>query len=454
MERKPKILIIEDEQSMREVLKMLLEGEGYDVTSAVNGGDGAEWIGRDIFDLVITDIKMPVMDGFGILGKCMEVAPETLVIMITAFGTTEAAIEAMKLGAYDYVHKPFKIDEIRLIVKNALDKRRLRAEVSLLREKVREVSQLGNIIGKSPSMQEIMVFIPKVASSTASVLITGESGTGKDLVANALHNFGDRAEKNFVAVNCASFPEGLLESELFGHMKGAFTGAIHNKQGLFEVADGGTLFLDEVADLPINLQPKLLRAIETGTFRRVGGTADVKVNVRVVAATNRDLASAVSAGAFREDLFYRLNVVPIRIPPIRERREDIPFLVEHFLRKHSPERKRSFSAGALSVMMNCEWKGNVRQMENIVERTLLLYADKDIITEAELPPDLTTAGAGPERLPQVDGGVNLEEIMEKIEKGYMLEALKLSGGKKTEAARLLGLSFRAFRHKLYKYGMK
>jgi len=450
---KARILVVEDERSMREVLKICLENEGYEVITASDGLEGIDWITKEIFDLIITDIKMPRADGFDVLRKSIEISPDTLVIMITAFGTTESAVEAMKAGAYDYIFKPFRMDEIRLVVKSALDKRRLRAEVSLLRQTVKEKYRLGNIIGKSPAMLEILNLIPKIAQSSANVLIRGESGTGKELVANALHNFSPRAERNFVAINCSSLPEGLLESELFGYMKGAFTGANQNKQGLFEVASGGTLFLDEIGEMSPTLQAKLLRAIESGTIRRLGGTSDIKIDARILSATNRNLEEAVKNGSFREDLFYRLNVIPIYIPPLRERKEDIPLYVEHFLEKFSAKNRR-FSSKAMEILMNCPWKGNVRQLENTIERVLLL-TDKDIITEAELPPEITGACAPSKTpLPEIGEGVDLEAIIGDIEKNYILEALRISGGKKKDAAKLLGLTFRSFRYRLHKIGIK
>jgi two-component system response regulator PilR (NtrC family) len=449
---KAKILVVEDEQSMREILGMLLETEGYSVVTAADGTEGLAWLQKDIFDLIITDIKMPGADGFEILKKSQELSPDTLVIMITAFGSMESAIEAMKLGAYDYIYKPFKIDEIRLIVKNAIDKRRLSTEVSLLREKIKTTYEVENIIGKSPKMQEILRLVPKIASNNSNVLITGESGTGKDLVASALHNLSPRSDKNFVAINCASFPEGLLESELFGHMKGAFTGAIQNKQGLFEVADGGTLFLDEVAEIPLNLQSKLLRAIENGTFRRLGGTTDIKVDVRIISATNKNLKEAVASGAFREDLYFRLNVIPLHLPPLRERKEDIPLLIEHFLKKYS-DRKVQFSGSAMNMLINYTWRGNVRELENTIER-ILLFTESDVITEADLPAEITEGLKEKRHLPEIADGIDLEDLLSNIEKWYLTEALKITGGKKTEAAELLGLSFRSFRHKLSKYGIK
>ena len=452
-EHKSKILVIEDEKNMREILKILLEGEGYEVSTATDGVEGLGWIKREIFDLIITDIKMPGLDGFQVLKKAQELSPETLVIMITAFGTTESAIESMKLGAYDYLHKPFKIDEIRLVVKNALEKRKLRGEVSILRDKIRTTYELGNIFYKSPKMQELLRLLPKIANSNSNVLITGESGTGKDFAATAIHNLSPRGERNLVAINCASFPEGLLESELFGHMKGAFTGAVYNKQGLFEIANGGTLFLDEIVEMPVNLQAKLLRVLQNGTFRRVGGTTDVTVDVRIVAATNKNPMEEVSAGRFREDLYYRLNVVPLHIPPLRERTEDIPLLVDHFIKKFSSTPRR-LSPDAMKLLIHYPWKGNVRELENIIERVLLL-TDAEEITPPDVPLEINTTDWENNVLPKMEkNGIDLDAIVEGIEKKYLLEALQLTNGAKTEAAKMLNLSFRSFRHRLQKYGIK
>jgi two-component system response regulator PilR (NtrC family) len=452
-EHKSKILVIEDEKNMREILKILLEGEGYEVFTATDGVEGVGWINREIFDLIITDIKMPGLDGFQVLKKAQELSPETLVIMITAFGTTESAIESMKLGAYDYLHKPFKIDEIRLVVKNALEKRKLRGEVSILRDKIRTTYELGNIFYKSPKMQELLRLLPKIANSNSNVLITGESGTGKEFAATAIHNLSPRSERNLVAINCASFPEGLLESELFGHMKGAFTGAVYNKQGLFEIANGGTLFLDEIVEMPINLQAKILRVLQNGTFRRVGGTTDVTVDVRIVAATNRNLSEELSAGRFREDLYYRLNVVPLHIPPLRERREDIPLLVDHFISRFSGTPRR-ISPDAMKLLIHHPWKGNVRELENIIERVLLL-TDKEEIAPSDIPLEISDTAWENNVLPKMEKpGIDLDAIVEGIEKRYLLEALQLTDGAKTEAAKMLNLSFRSFRHRLQKYGIK
>ncbi len=444
------ILIVEDEKHMREILKMLLEGEGYSVFTAEDGGRGRDLLEKEIFDLVITDIKMPDLDGYGILKKALQVSPETPVIMITAFGTVENAIEAMKLGAYDYIHKPFKIDEIRLIIKKALEKKDLARQVTLLKE--RAITGLEHIVTANPSMREILKNLSRIAQSRANVLITGESGTGKDLVANAIHNLSDRKDQNFVAINCATLPEGLLESELFGYMRGAFTGAAQNKQGLFEIADKGTLFLDEMAEMPFQLQSKLLRVIETGSFRRLGGTTDLTVEVRIVSATNKDLKEAVSNGLFREDLFYRLNAIPVHVPPLRERREDIPLLIDHFLKRRD-SRKR-FSKKATELLINYPWKGNIRELENVVDR-MLLFSDAEIIRDSEIPQEIT-AGLLPKPGPaaEIGQGIELEPYLEDIEKSYLIKALDRTGGKKIEAARLLGLSFRSFRHRLAKYGIK
>jgi two-component system response regulator PilR (NtrC family) len=448
-----RILIVEDEKSMREVLKILLEGERYEVVSASDGLEGLSYLANDIFDLVITDIKMPKFDGFELLKKTKEISPDTIVIMITAFGTTEAAIEAMKSGAYDYINKPFKIDEIRLIVEKALEKKRLSEEVSLLRKKVKATYRLENIIGQSPQMQELFRLIPKVAQTTSNVLIIGESGSGKELVAAALHNLSNRKDRNLVAINCAAFPEGLLESELFGHMRGAFTGALHNKQGLFEIADGGSLFLDEIGEMPINLQAKLLRVLENGSFRRVGGITDLKVDVRVISATNKDVKEEIASGRFREDLYYRLNVIPIQIPPLRERKEDIPLLVEHFLRKISNQ-PRKVTPEAMRMFMGNPWKGNVRELENVIERTALL-TEKEEITPADLPNEILGYTGDTKEIPELtEAGIDIDAIIGDIETRYLLKALEKSGGVKKEAAKLLNLSFRSFRHRLSKYKIR
>jgi two-component system response regulator PilR (NtrC family) len=453
-ERKSKILVIEDEKNMREILKILLEGEGYEVSTARDGTEGLGWLNRDIFDLIITDIKMPGVDGFQILRKAQEISPETLVVMMTAFGTTESAIEAMKSGAYDYIHKPFKIDEIRLVVRNALEKRKLRGEVSILREELQTKYKLENLVYRSAKMHELLNVLHKVAQSNANALITGESGTGKDFIAKLLHDLSRRQKSNFISSNCAAFPEGLLESELFGHMKGAFTGAVENKQGLFEIADRGTLFLDEIGEMPVNLQAKLLRVLENGTFRRVGGTSDIRVDVRIVAATNKNLTEEIAAHRFREDLFYRLNVIHLHIPPLRERKEDIPLLIEHFIKKFVSTEKK-ISQSAMNLLMNYTWKGNVRELQNVLERILLMSANKEEISIEDLPSEIVSSSPEAKAVPELTKeGIDIETFIAQLERRYLLEALALADGVKTDAAKLLNLSFRSFRHRLQKYGIK
>ena len=446
---KGKILVVDDEKSMREILEIFLTSEGYSVFAAENGGKAIETVKKDIFDLIITDMKMPEVGGLELLKAVKQIAPETTVVIVTAFGTTESAVEAMKLGAYDYIQKPFKMDDIRLVVKNALEKQKLRKDVSILKQQLKPPS-LENIVGRSPSMQALFSVISKTAESSASVLITGESGTGKELVAKAIHSLSPRKDNHFVAINCAAIPEGLLETELFGYMKGAFTGAASNKQGLFELANDGTLFLDEIGEMPLNLQAKLLRVIEGGTFRRVGGVTDIKVDVRTISATNRNLEDLIEKRLFREDLYFRLNVLSVKIPPLRERRDDIPLLVDYFLKKFAGDRKR-FSKEAIKLFKNYQWKGNVRELENIVERVVLL-CDDEVIDAEHLPEEISSVSKT-EKVVVPSGGMDIEQLMEYTEKAYLLKALEKTNGVKTEAAKLLNLTFRSFRHKLKKYGI-
>jgi len=449
-----KILIAEDERGMRDLLAIVLKKEGHDVTLCENGKVAIESIKKDIFDLIITDLKMPGIDGLSVLKTSKELSPDTIVIMITAFGTTETAIDAMKAGAYDYITKPFKVDELKLIIRNALEKKTLREQNILLKREIESRYGFENLIGRSPAMQKVFTMIQKISSTTSNVLITGESGTGKELVARAIHNLSQRRDRPFVTVNCGALPETLLESELFGHMKGSFTGAISNKEGLFEIADGGTIFLDEITETSQAMQVKLLRVLEDHSFKRVGGTSDIKVDIRVIAATNLDIRRAVEEGRFREDLFYRLNVLPIHLPSLRERREDIPLLVDYFLKRYSKGDSKKISPEAMELLKNCYWKGNVRELENTIERVSAL-TDKDTITPEDLPDEvrkpLLAGGAIPPELPE--DGIDLDKLMEGIEKNLLLGALDKARGIKTEAARLLNISFRSFRHRLKKYGI-
>ena len=338
-----KILVVDDEQSLREVLSIMLKRAGYAVTSVSDGEEAIEQVQKEIFDLVITDLRMPKVDGMEVLRAVKSASPETVVLIITAFATADSAVEAMKQGAYDYLTKPFQVDEVQLIIRNALEKRRLTTENILLKREMASQSSFAQLVGQSEAMQKVFDVVKKVADSKSNVLICGESGTGKELVARAIHYNSARSALPFVAVNCSAVPETLLESELFGHIKGSFTGAISNKAGLFEVANGGTIFLDEIGELPIDLQAKFLRVLEAQELERVGGTQPIKLNVRVLAATNVNIEQAAKQGLFRSDLFYRLNVFPIRIPTLRDRREDIPMLARHFVKKFSERHRKSLT---------------------------------------------------------------------------------------------------------------
>ncbi len=447
------ILIIDDEKSMRDFLSIMLKKEGYDVVSAETGADALRALQNEIFDLVISDVKMPGMNGIDVLKAVKEASPETVVIMITAYATAETAVEAMKLGAYDYITKPFKVDEIKLIIQKALENRHLRKENILLKREMKSRLGFENFIGASEAMQKVFMLIRQVADANSTLLITGESGTGKELVARAVHFNSSRKDKPFVTINCGALPETLLESELFGYMKGAFTGAASNKQGLFEAANGGTIFLDEISATTPALQIKLLRVLQERVFMRVGGTTDIKVDARVIAASNRDLLSEVSKGAFREDLYYRLNVIPIQLPPLRERKEDIPLLVDFFLTKFTAGKSpKKIDPIALKVFMNHRWAGNVRELENSIER-LVILTKGDTISKNILPDSLKQFQPSQE-LPLTDipdEGIDLELLLSNTERSLLQKALEKAHGVKTEAAKLLGLTFRSFRHRLQKY---
>jgi len=456
-----KILIVDDEHSMREFLSIILQKEGHTVVTASNGSTALEYLASDTFDIVLTDIRMPGISGLDILKQIREHYPDTITIMITAYASTETAIEAMKQGAYDYIAKPFKVEEIKLIVRNALEKQKLRQENTVLKKKIQEWTTsglIGGIVGKSPAILAIIELIAKIADSPSTVLITGESGTGKELVARAIHNYSKRKNKPFIAINCSAIPEGLLESELFGHVKGAFTGAIMNKEGLFEAANGGTLFLDEIGDIPLSFQAKLLRVLEDKKIKRVGSNQEISVDVRIIAATNKDLRKAISEGTFREDLFYRLDVIPIKVPPLRERKEDIPLLVNHFVSRFSRilgKEVRGVSREAMERLMQHHWKGNVRELENVIERAVTLGGGPIIELhniEESLSRNINS------RIPLPPGdippeGIDLDEMLASIEKHFLLKALHRANGVKKDAAKLLGLDFRSFRYRLSKYNI-
>jgi two-component system response regulator PilR (NtrC family) len=453
METANRILVVDDELSMRELLSIMLRKEGHEVVTAENGELAIKTLQSDIFDLVITDLKMPHMDGMTLLKTIKESSPDTVVIIITAFGTTEGAEKARSLGAYDYIGKPFNNDEIKLVIHNALEKRHLRKENILLKREIESRAGFDSFIGKSEPMQRIFSLIRQVADTKSTVLITGESGTGKELVARALHLHGSRRNRPFVTVNCGALPETLLESELFGYMKGAFTGAVANKQGLFEAANTGTIFLDEISATTPALQIKLLRVLQDREFKRVGGTADIKVDVRVIAASNRDLQSEVSKGLFREDLYYRLNVIPIQLPPLRERKDDIPLLINFFLKKSSSGREpKTIAPEAMNRLMGYRWPGNVRELENTIER-LNILASGDTISIEQIPDTIMSLSPCPDLMPLdiPETGIDLECLLQNAEKTLLYKALNRAGGVKTDAAKLLGLSFRSFRHRLQKY---
>ncbi|HXH07901.1 MAG TPA: sigma-54 dependent transcriptional regulator [Vicinamibacterales bacterium] len=455
----PRILVVDDERSMRELLAIVLRRDGYEVRLAENGRAALEVIEREPIELVISDIRMPDLSGVDVLAAAQRANPEVIGIMITAYASTETAVEALRLGAYDYVTKPFNVEELRLKIRKALERRRLQQENALLRRALQTTHQFSNIIGRSPAMQAVFQLIQTIAPTTSTVLITGESGTGKELVARAIHFNSPRRDHPFVAVNCGALPETLLESELFGHVRGAFTGAETNKKGLLEVAEKGTVFLDEIGEMSPMMQVKLLRFLQDRRFRRVGGTEEIEADIRVIAATNRDLARLVAEGRFRDDLFYRINVIPVRLPPLRERVEDIPLLAEHFLQKYAAQMGRpvaGLSPAAMRCLRGYRWPGNIRELENAIERAVALETSTTI--QPSSLPEPVQAGVTPaaERPPLElpEEGFDLERHVEAIEREYIAEALRRAGGVKTRAADLLGMSFRSFRYYMKKYNLQ
>jgi len=456
---KPRILVVDDEESIREFLDIMLRKEGYEVTLAVDGEEAKSFIQNKSFDLVISDLQMPRMNGLELLKYTKQNYPDITFMMITAFGTTETAVEAMKMGAYDYITKPFKIDEVRIVVANALRAKNLEVENRVLRKELKVSYSFQNIVGNSEAMHRIFDLIKRVSQAPSNVLITGESGTGKEVVAKAIHYNGPLKDKPFVTVNCGAIPEQLMESEMFGHKKGAFTSAIADKPGLFEAANGGTLFLDEIGELPITIQVKLLRALQERVIRRVGANDDIKVDVRIIAATNRDLEKMVSQGTFRQDLFYRLNVIQIHLPPLRERREDIPLLAQAFVKKFNERLGKNVSGisnEALELLSKYDYPGNVRELENIIERTMALEAGSVILPES-LPPMVTTPRgpkmASSHEIEIGESGIDLEKVLGQIEKELIVKAIHAAGGVKKKAAKLLKISPRSMRYRCDKYNL-
>jgi two-component system response regulator PilR (NtrC family) len=462
------ILVVDDEQSMREFLSICLRRAGHEVIVAKSGIEALDKLRTNAIDLVLTDLKMPgELDGLGILktiksgeirmmaqqgGAATRLDPE--VILVTAYATADTAIAAMKHGAYDYLTKPFQIDEMNAVILRALEKRALVEENLALREQVAGRARLANLLGKSRAMQRVFELIGKIHSTRTNVLITGESGTGKELVARALHTEGSRGKASFIAVNCGAIPEALMESELFGHKRGAFTGAVADHAGMFQEADGGTLFLDEIGELSPSLQVKLLRALQERKIKQVGANEEFDVDVRVVAATNRDLEAEVARGAFRADLYYRLNVVEIRIPPLRHRREDIPLLAEHFLRRFGAEQGRqlSLTSEAMRKLESYEFPGNVRELENMIERAVALSSTNEI-GAADLPEVKSSRSPSESTFELPPDGVDLDRLISDYEHGWVLKALEQTGGVRKRAAALLGISFRSFRYRLAKLGI-
>jgi two-component system response regulator PilR (NtrC family) len=453
-----KLLVVDDERSMRELLSIVLKREGYEVTLAENGGTAINQLERERFDLLISDIKMPDMSGVDVLRAAKRIDQDILGIMITAFASADTAIEAMRLGAHDYLSKPFDVDELKIKVRNALEQRQLRQENVLLKRALGTSHQFANIVGRSEKMLAVFKLIEQIARTDSTVLVTGESGTGKEWVARAIHFYSLRRDRPFVALNCGALPETLLESELFGHMKGAFTGASVNKKGLIEAAEKGTLFLDEIGEMTPLMQVKLLRVLQERKFRRLGGVEELEAAMRVIAATNQDLTRMVSDGRFREDLFYRINVIPIHLPPLRERGEDIQLLAEYFLAKYRDQMGKSITAlsqESMELLEVYEWPGNIRELENVIERAVALEKSAAILPESlpehivkRVPRGPAAAGSLPE------SGFDLEEHVKVLEREYIAQALRKAGGVQVKAAELLGMSFRSFRYYAKKYNLK
>lgn len=454
------ILVVDDENSMREFLEIMLNKEGYQVATAAGGGEAIDLLKKSDFDLVITDIRMKEIDGLEVLKKCKELHPNTIVILISAYASTSTAVEAMKWGAYDYLPKPFKVREIKAVIRDALETAEAQESQEMeVRDGTARINYHG-IVGESPEIKKILELLPRIAAATSNVLITGESGTGKELIAKAIHRESPRNDGPFVTVNCGSVPETLMESELFGHKKGSFTGATATRSGLFEAAHGGTLFLDEIAELSPPVQVKLLRAVQEKTFKMVGGSEEISVDVRIISATNRDLERDVMEGQFREDLYYRLNVINIHMPPLRERSDEIPLLAHHFLEKYSKEMGkdiRKISSFALDILKSYNFPGNIRELENIIERSVALESSNIV-----LPDSLTLSSFKQTQVrPKVDTvsltlpqeGIDLDNVLGNLEQDLLQQALDRTRGAKQKAAELLGISFRSFRYRLAKYGL-
>ena len=454
----PHILVVDDELSMRELLEVLLTRQGYKISCAENGQKAISMIEQTDFDLLLCDIRLGDITGLDVLRASKKKNQNTVVIMISAYATTETAVEAMNEGAYDYVPKPFENEELIQTIANALALKTIEHEKEVLDDELKKTLHFGKIVGSSPAIRNVYKMIKQVAKTRTNILITGESGTGKELIARAIHDQSDRHDKPFVVINCSGIPETLMESELFGHKKGAFTGATQDKKGLFEIADKGTVFLDEVGEISIPMQVKLLRAVQERVFKSVGGNEDISVDIRFISATNKELEKEVISGRFRDDLFYRLNVIEIKLPPLRERKSDLRILAQHFLEKYSREMGKEIakiSSYAIDMLNKYDFPGNIRELENLIERSVALSS-----TNIILPDSLSLSfhkrrwieGVKDKRfdLDEVKKGVSLDAILTEIESAYLEKALEYSNGNKNNAAELLGISYRSFRHRLSK----
>lgn len=448
------VLIIDDEDSQRNILKGYLEKKGYKIYSASSGSEGVSIIQKNLIDIVLSDYRMPDKTGLEVLEVVKKINPEISFIIMTAYGTIENAVKAMRLGAFNYITKPIDLDELDLMIERIIENNNLKSEIRILKDQLQEKFKIDSFISQSPKMEEVLSLASRAADSKATVLITGESGTGKEVLAKSIHFVSSRKDKQFIAVNIPALPETLLESELFGHEKGAFTGAEKTKKGRFELADGGTIFLDEIGDIPINLQVKLLRVLQEHQIEKLGSTDTINIDVRIIAATHQNLEQKIKDGTFREDLFYRLNIVSLHIPPLRERKADILPLIDHFIDKYSKEnnkQKQSLSKEAVDLIMKYNFPGNVRELENAIERAVVLSRG-EVITVNDLPNVIKGFNAEKDIL--VNESAPLTEQVEELEKKLIYDALDKSQGNQSQAGRILGLTERNLRYKMQKYGIK
>jgi DNA-binding NtrC family response regulator len=446
------LLLVDDEAPLRSVVAERLSEQGFEVTQAESGERALEFLNEFAFDVLVTDLRLPGVDGQRVIAAALDRYPGIIAIVVTGYGTVKDAVDALKRGAADFVTKPFQFDELTHVLQSALEQKRLRSENAYLRQQLDERFGLGSIVGRSPRMRALFQLIETIAATSTTILINGETGTGKELVARAIHQTSPRRNQRFVALNCSAIPETLLEAELFGHVRGAFTGAVASRQGRIEQADKGTLFLDEVGTMPMTLQMKILRVLQEREFERIGDPKTIKVDVRIVAATNADLGKLVRGGAFREDLYYRLNVIQVSLPPLRERKEDIPLLVQHFINKYAAESRVLVSQDAMRALMGFSWPGNVRQLENAIERGIALLGGRSTIELTDLPPEIQ--GATLTFLPPVDfpdAGVDLPGTVEQMERDLIARALSRTGGNKAAAAALLNIKRTTLVEKLKRF---